>query len=104
MPRLQHVGRGTNAPLGTLWYNRGRRVIAHHWCPLAWLLFCIACALNALLFGNFCLVQHGLQRAKSECADRKSTRLNSSHVSISYAVFCLKKKKSNNQRPAHVDR
>src|SRR5699024_12407037 len=26
------------------------------------------------------------------CPDRKSTRLNSSHVSISYAVFCLKKK------------
>src|SRR5260221_5419610 len=29
------------------------------------------------------------------CADRKSTRLNSSHTVISYAVFCLKKKKSN---------
>src|SRR5438876_6671446 len=29
--------------------------------------------------------------------DRKSTRLNSSHPSISYAVFCLKKKKSNFQ-------
>src|SRR5699024_11801340 len=29
-------------------------------------------------------------------ADRKSTRLNSSHVSISYAVFCLKKKKEKN--------
>src|SRR5207253_10146369 len=28
-------------------------------------------------------------------ADRKSTRLNSSHVAISYAVFCLKKKKKN---------
>src|SRR5207249_11886156 len=28
-------------------------------------------------------------------SDRKSTRLNSSHVSISYAVFCLKKKKKN---------
>src|SRR5207249_12017667 len=28
--------------------------------------------------------------------DRKSTRLNSSHVSISYAVFCLKKKKNTN--------
>src|SRR6266480_1477855 len=27
--------------------------------------------------------------------DRKSTRLNSSHMSISYAVFCLKKKKEN---------
>src|SRR5690242_21075551 len=29
--------------------------------------------------------------------DRKSTRLNSSHMSISYAVFCLKKKKKNNK-------
>src|SRR5690625_6463181 len=29
--------------------------------------------------------------------DRKSTRLNSSHVAISYAVFCLKKKKRNTQ-------
>src|SRR2546430_4615125 len=28
------------------------------------------------------------------CVDRKSTRLNSSHSQISYAVFCLKKKKS----------
>src|SRR5690242_21457300 len=31
-------------------------------------------------------------------ADRKSTRLNSSHMSISYAVFCLKKKKSTHTR------
>src|SRR5258705_2387162 len=34
--------------------------------------------------------------ARSECSmyiDRKSTRLNSSHLGISYAVFCLKKKK-----------
>src|SRR5690349_24384314 len=30
--------------------------------------------------------------------DRKSTRLNSSHVEISYAVFCLKKKKKKNRR------
>src|SRR2546430_12026961 len=30
--------------------------------------------------------------------DRKSTRLNSSHSQISYAVFCLKKKKNNNAR------
>src|SRR5437868_11103816 len=34
------------------------------------------------------------RRKCRECLrDRKSTRLNSSHVSISYAVFCLKKKK-----------
>src|SRR3989442_10619056 len=32
------------------------------------------------------------------CADRKSTRLNSSHVRISYAVFCLKKKKITAER------
>src|SRR2546422_4409053 len=31
--------------------------------------------------------------------DRKSTRLNSSHGYISYAVFCLKKKKKQNKRP-----
>src|SRR5436309_4881729 len=30
--------------------------------------------------------------------DRKSTRLNSSHVKISYAVFCLKKKKNDQQQ------
>src|SRR3712207_7386377 len=32
-------------------------------------------------------------------ADRKSTRLNSSHANISYAVFCLKKKKKNYTPP-----
>src|SRR2546427_8840449 len=32
-------------------------------------------------------------------ADRKSTRLNSSHSQISYAVFCLKKKKTRGPRP-----
>src|SRR5262245_63747599 len=30
--------------------------------------------------------------------DRKSTRLNSSHLGISYAVFCLKKKKNNDEK------
>src|SRR5207249_7127417 len=43
-------------------------------------------------------VETGQVDASHECdsvidEDRKSTRLNSSHVSISYAVFCLKKKK-----------
>src|SRR3712207_8198058 len=33
------------------------------------------------------------RRARDQYADRKSTRLNSSHANISYAVFCLKKKK-----------
>src|SRR5258708_16500170 len=36
--------------------------------------------------------------ASNESPDRKSTRLNSSHQIISYAVFCLKKKKANTTR------
>src|SRR3989449_3140460 len=36
----------------------------------------------------------GMELAPDEPGDRKSTRLNSSHGYISYAVFCLKKKKS----------
>src|SRR5690625_6897055 len=36
-----------------------------------------------------------LPRPKTPPGDRKSTRLNSSHVAISYAVFCLKKKNNN---------
>src|SRR5205814_7874085 len=36
----------------------------------------------------------GVSRPKKETRDRKSTRLNSSHLGISYAVFCLKKKKA----------
>src|SRR5690554_7286336 len=35
---------------------------------------------------------HRIAVALHACGDRKSTRLNSSHVRISYAVFCLKKK------------
>src|SRR3712207_7871607 len=37
----------------------------------------------------------GVVRVMALTRDRKSTRLNSSHANISYAVFCLKKKKKN---------
>src|SRR3712207_7887821 len=48
-----------------------------------------------------------LRDAAEHPEDRKSTRLNSSHANISYAVFCLKKKKTNHNEPqrpttAHV--
>src|SRR5690606_41674029 len=43
-----------------------------------------------LLFDD---IDHGF-RSVQDPEDRKSTRLNSSHVKISYAVFCLKKKKT----------
>src|SRR2546421_8713653 len=38
-----------------------------------------------------------LAHVKAVLSDRKSTRLNSSHDQISYAVFCLKKKKKRNK-------
>src|SRR5699024_12379354 len=49
----------------------------------------------------------GMQIAVGGCIDRKSTRLNSSHVSTSYAGFCLKKKIQRgvkHERPAETDR
>src|SRR5437667_946759 len=39
-----------------------------------------------------------VKESLSEQIDRKSTRLNSSHITISYAVFCLKKKKRHKRR------
>src|SRR2546422_1917959 len=48
--------------------------------------------LLARTFG-FLVTEQGLREGKTYADDRKSTRLNSSHGYISYAVFCLKKKK-----------
>src|SRR5205807_6211936 len=56
-------------------------------------LVCLGLAL--LLFVQPNPSPFGLDRGAAE--DRKSTRLNSSHLVISYAVFCLKKKISNTQ-------
>src|SRR2546430_12429128 len=49
----------------------------------------------ARCIGDMQLSQH-VTRVVIRDKDRKSTRLNSSHSQISYAVFCLKKKKTNN--------
>src|SRR5690349_23537801 len=45
----------------------------------------------------------GCERIGVVGEDRKSTRLNSSHVEISYAVFCLKKKKRETTHPAQSE-
>src|SRR2546430_7420700 len=42
-----------------------------------------------------------IKKQLGEAQDRKSTRLNSSHSQISYAVFCLKKKKKNTPSALH---
>src|SRR5258708_18446127 len=61
--------------------------------------------------GTIVLPQHYTTKPpeKQDEEDRKSTRLNSSHQIISYAVFCLKKKKDSQQRiqrdmlqPVHI--
>src|SRR3712207_7546674 len=46
------------------------------------------------------LLRHHIEKGSS-AQDRKSTRLNSSHANISYAVFCLKKKKLTIHYPFH---
>src|SRR5687768_17977049 len=45
------------------------------------------------------LLEAHIPEPLAEPRDRKSTRLNSSHGYISYAVFCLKKKKKNSKEP-----
>src|SRR5256885_4790652 len=50
---------------------------------------------HALLEDNGDGVGHQKMEGNAVAIDRKSTRLNSSHLVISYAVFCLKKKKMN---------
>src|SRR5699024_11472079 len=67
-------------------YTRTEEAVNNSFCAL-WmnllggLGFAVAIAIMAQISGSLQLI------------DRKSTRLNSSHVSISYAVFCLKKNK-----------
>src|SRR3989442_4474096 len=48
---------------------------------------------KVLIVGKEQKADSGARRSSRTSVDRKSTRLNSSHVRISYAVFCLKKKK-----------
>src|SRR5688572_32599792 len=46
--------------------------------------------------------EHGTKFLQALTGDRKSTRLNSSHSQISYAVFCLKKKKKQTTKIHHA--
>src|SRR5690349_22049005 len=66
----------------------------HDALPICWVMMAFKSAqvagVPASLESRFKRGRHARQQAPG---DRKSTRLNSSHVEISYAVFCLKKKK-----------
>src|SRR5262245_63008693 len=56
-------------------------------------------ALAALMEGEAAVSEFdAVDKRARDYLDRKSTRLNSSHLGISYAVFCLKKKKKRNNK------
>src|SRR2546426_3920774 len=63
--------------------------------PTAQLLLARGTQVHGLRELSTLLVVRRLEDGESSRRDRKSTRLNSSHLVISYAVFCLKKKKKN---------
>src|SRR3989442_3845874 len=90
---IRRPPRSTLFPYTTLFRSLGHEVVAQHPPGLAHI------ELVRPILGVHELI---LGQASSMCArDRKSTRLNSSHVRISYAVFCLKKKK---QHRTHTSR
>src|SRR2546427_8818840 len=63
------------------------------WALLGFSLFAFLAALDVFLEGRGGRSMRTLRVVVGVIGDRKSTRLNSSHSQISYAVFCLKKKK-----------
>src|SRR5439155_26728233 len=80
-------GRGeTDDALAAIAYGRQRWPGAQPW-------------LAGFSFGGAVALRAAAQGRPQRLIDRKSTRLNSSHVAISYAVFCLKKKKKTIQQP-----
>src|SRR3712207_7210042 len=94
---IRRPPRSTLFPYTTLF--RSGRVPAHRPDPLL-----VVHALRAFLgngradeSGTDSLRGFGLVTAELAAQDRKSTRLNSSHANISYAVFCLKKKEHTSQ-------
>src|SRR5256885_8236693 len=67
---------------------------------------CLPIAVPAVTVNRLCGSGFEAITQGAQLIDRKSTRLNSSHLVISYAVFCLKKKKYNaitGALPIHVD-
>src|SRR2546426_9392925 len=66
----------------------------HDALPISFLLICRS-ELSIIMRVLHSIVQVTRSPLRVYSRDRKSTRLNSSHLVISYAVFCLKKKKNN---------
>src|SRR5258707_4192670 len=71
-------------------------------CPLWLIVFLFAAPIGQHTNASALQLQEGLEMPVQE-RDRKSTRLNSSHANISYAVFCLKKKKKIERAATNVE-
>src|SRR3712207_8997518 len=85
---IRRPPRSTLFPYTTLFRSLAREPAAHRLAPCPTLPPCGRAWPSAFAEGR----ERG-GRASIPAGDRKSTRLNSSHANISYAVFCLKKKK-----------
>src|SRR5690349_23914461 len=85
---LPRPPRSTLFPYTTLFRSKLSNASATHWARRVALRRSALLGKNKLLENLFTEI-----RRKNRETDQKSTRLNSSHVEISYAVFCLKKKK-----------
>src|SRR3712207_8752896 len=72
----------------------------HHFHQQWIAMLCNALNAGGLPSDHFALIDQNVRGPIADVLtlDRKSTRLNSSHANISYAVFCLKKKKINTQK------
>src|SRR2546422_7016215 len=97
---IRRPPRSTLFPYTTLFRSLRGAVEIELLLPLALGLPGVVGLLRVTL-GRRLLLRRGLGLGRRG-ADRKSTRLNSSHGYISYAVFCLKKKKKNRQSIINV--
>src|SRR3712207_7512068 len=90
---IRRPPRSTLFPYTTLFRSYHLSLFSYHLSPITH-HYAFACSFNRRTHSDG-VAQGGRRagRGGRASADRKSTRLNSSHANISYAVFCLKKKK-----------
>src|SRR5439155_27313206 len=83
--------RSSDLPVVRVYDSRGKQIAFASSQP--WFAGDARCVATLPADGKYSVEVHDrVYRAAAPGQDRKSTRLNSSHVAISYAVFCLKKK------------
>src|SRR3712207_9010716 len=87
---IRRPPRSTLFPYTTLFRSSNQYDGALDWSSLVTLG--VSQVLDLSHASRSCQTLHGLWISSFSYRDRKSTRLNSSHANISYAVFCLKKK------------